>query len=89
MLMLGRRQADLDQPQVARHPQVTDQRTDLGIDQQVLGPSLDLHDTLPGQPHIEIFRDGPTQAPVADNHTADPLPFQMRRDTAPGGFDFG
>ncbi|MCY1187984.1 hypothetical protein D9M73_290310 [compost metagenome] len=47
MLMLGRRQAQLDQPQVARHAQVADQRTHFGIDQQVLGTSLHADDALP------------------------------------------
>ncbi|MNP43567.1 hypothetical protein D3C76_1373930 [compost metagenome] len=88
MLVLGRRQADLDQAQVAGHAQMADQGANLGIEQQVLGTPLDLDETLPGQANVEVLGDRPAQAPVAHDHPADPLAFQVRRNTAPGGFDF-
>ncbi|MNN45426.1 hypothetical protein D3C81_1597620 [compost metagenome] len=89
VLVLGRRQAQFDQAQVTRHAQVADQGADLGIDQQVLGAPLDANDTLPRQPHIQVFGDWPAQAPVTHHHAADPLAYQMGCDTPPGGFYFG
>ena len=88
MFVLGRRQPDLHQTQVAGHAQVADQGADLGIDQKVFGPPLHQHNALPGQAHVQIFGDRPAQAPVTDDDPADFLAFQMRRDSAPGGFDF-
>ena len=89
MLMLGRRQADFHQPQVTRHAQVADQGADFGIDQQVLGPAVDLDDPLSGQAYVQVLGDRPAQAPVTDDHPADLLALQVRRDPAPGGFDLG
>ena len=40
------------------------------------------------QAHVQIFGDRPAQAPVTDDDPADLLAFQMRCDSAPGGFDF-
>ncbi|MNE73972.1 hypothetical protein D3C80_1700160 [compost metagenome] len=59
MLMLERRQAHLDQAQIARHAQMADQRADLGVDQQILGPPLDTDNALPGKTHVEVFRNRP------------------------------
>src|SRR3990167_2016494 len=88
MLVLGRRQATLDQAQVAGHAQVTDQTAGLGLNQQVFGAPLDTLDALAGQAHIQVFGNRPAQTTLAHNHSANPLTFEKGRDTAAGGFDF-
>ncbi|MOA16508.1 hypothetical protein D3C78_1367260 [compost metagenome] len=86
--MLKRRQSGFNQTQITRHAQVADQRADFGVDQQILGATLDQHNALPRQAHIEVFGDRPAQAPVTHDHPADPLAFQVRGNPATGGFDF-
>ncbi|MCY1180568.1 hypothetical protein D9M73_210210 [compost metagenome] len=67
---------------------MADQGADFGIDQQVLGAPLHQHDALARQTHIEVFGNRPAQAPITHDHPADALAFQVRRNTAAGGFDF-
>ncbi|MNE80371.1 hypothetical protein D3C80_1769340 [compost metagenome] len=89
MLVLGRRQAALDQAQAAGHAEMADQRAGFGTQQQVLGAPFDLEDQLPGQAHIEVLGNRPAQPPLAHDHAADALAFEIGRDAAAGCFDFG
>ncbi len=67
---------------------MADQGAHLGLDQQVLGASINLHDALTGQANVQILGNGPAQAAVAHDHATDALTFKMRRNATAGGFDF-
>jgi hypothetical protein len=59
------------------------------VPQQIFAAPLQAFDALPRQIAIELGRHRPAQPMVAHDHRLDPLAFDVRRQCAPGHFDFG
>ncbi len=74
--------------QVAGHAEVDDQRAMRKMQQQILAaPAGALHD-LPPQHGRQFGREGPAQAAATQYHALHGAPLQMRRQAAPGDFNF-
>ncbi len=88
MIMPERRHALWQNAKTARHAQMH-QRTACRGMRQVLGTARDALDPLPRQPGTDFIRDRPAQIRAPQNDAPDQVAFQVRRDSAACGFDFG
>jgi hypothetical protein len=61
----------------------------LELDQQVLAPPAGSKNGLPAQALLQIERKRPAQTGVSQSDCGNGAPFEMRRHTAAGDFNFG
>ena len=88
MIMFLRRRVRRQHAQMARHAEVDDQGAVRKGDQQVFAAPPGVQDAPAGQQRRQAGREGPAQAVAAHQHAVDDAPFDMRRDAAPGDFNF-
>ena len=65
-----------------------DERAAFEPDDQVFRAPLDAQDRLAAHGRFEIRRDGPAQAPIADDHIDDAARDERGRNAAPRGLYF-
>src|SRR5690606_37350623 len=75
--------------QAARHAQVQQRAAGLRVQQQVLGAPAHRVDALAREQLHHLARDRPAQVRAAQHHVGDATAFDVRREAAAGGFDFG
>ena len=75
--------------QPARHPQVQQQVAVSKPNQDVFATPVDRLHLLADEARLKVRGNGPAQASVAHLNGLHPLPDDVWRNAAPGGFDFG
>jgi ligand-binding sensor domain-containing protein/signal transduction histidine kinase len=89
MIVRCRRYAGIEHPQRSGHAEMQERRARVGVQQQVLGAPLGAFDAAADEHPLDLVRNRPAQIRPSQYRAYDDTTFDVRRDPATRGFDFG